>query len=114
MLGNMYPSEMLELTEDRQIRDTDVPAWIEKTLREECSFLITRLPRYENQILAKYGNIGSLLGKISIYHTVRDNWDGLEPCNFEFMKPLRYYYDENIDPDLKNRIQESRRLMTRN
>ena len=104
MIGNMYPSEMWELTEDRQIRTSDVPEWIEQTLREECKLLIARLPRYEALIEAKYGVIGSLIGKISVWHTVRDNWDGLEPCNFENMKPLRYYFDEHIDEAIKLRI----------
>ena len=104
----MYPSEMFDLADDRQIRNTDVPEWIEQTLREECKLILDRLPRYEQRILEKYGHIGSLVGKLSVWHTVRDNWDGLEPCNFEFQQPLRCYFDENIDPEIKNRITNPR------
>ena len=105
MLGNMYPSEMSDLTEDRQVRNTDIPDWVEQTLQEECKLLIARLPRYEDRILEKYGPIESLIGKIMVYHTVCDNWDSMEPCNFSQMRPLRYYFDEHIDPVVKQRIQ---------
>ena len=104
MLGNMYPSEIWELTEDRQIRDTDVPAWVERTLREECGLLLSRLPRYETRLQEKHGIIGSLIGKITYWHTVYDNWDNLEPCPYEFQRPLRYYFDEHIDATIKGRI----------
>ena len=108
MLGNMYPSEMSDLTEDRQIRDTDVPEWIERTLREECTLVVERLPRYEAKILERYGPISSLIGKLVIYHTVRDNWDSLEPCNFTRMMPLRCYFDDQISDEIKNRIARHR------
>ena len=107
MLGNMYPSEMSDLTEDRQIQGTDIPDWVEQTLLQECKMVVARLPRYEARIQEMYGPISSLVGKITVYHTVCDNWDSMEPCNFQRMKPLRYYFDEHIDPIIKHRIQTS-------
>ena len=104
MLGHMYPSEMSDMTEDRQIRHTNIPEWIEKILQEECQLVVARLPRYEARIEEKYGPIESLIGKLMVYHTVRDDWDSLEPCNFENMRPLRFYFDEHIDPTVKRRI----------
>ena len=101
----MYPSEMFDLTEDRQIQDTDIPNWVEQTLRQECKLIIARLPRYETRINEMYGPISSLVGKITVYHTVCDDWDSMEPCNFQNMQPLRHYFDEHIDPTIKHRIQ---------
>lgn len=109
MLGNMYPSEMSDLTEDRQIMKTLVPDWIERTLHEECTYVVNRLPRYEAKIKEKYGPIDTLIGKLMVYHTVRDNWDSLEPCNFTRMMPLRCYFDDQIPDDIKRRIDRSRK-----
>ena len=107
MLGNMYPSEIADLAEDRQIRQTNIPLWVEEILTEECSYVVARLPRYEKKILQKYGHIDTLIGKLRVYHLVRDNWDSLEPCNFISMMPLRYYFDEYIDDFTKRRIDRS-------
>ena len=104
MLGNMYPSEMADLVEDRQVQGTDIPVWVEQTLREECKLLVARLPRYDDKIKEQYGVLDTLVAKITVYHTVCDNWDNMEPCNFSSMKPLRYYFDEHIDPQIKHRI----------
>ena len=109
MLGFMYPSEMAELTEDRQVRQTDIPEWVERTLRRECTYVVRRLPRYERQIQARYGDLDSLVKKLAVYHTVRDDWDSLEPCNFEFMQPLYRYYDCKLDPVVKARIDRANR-----
>ena len=104
MLGNMYPSEIADMTEDRQIRKTNIPLWIEEILTKECSYVVARLPRYEEKIRQKYGHVDTLVDKLRVYHTVRDNWDSLEPCNFISMMPLRYYFDEHIDNTVKRRI----------
>ena len=109
MLGNMYPSDISDLSEDRQIRRTNIPAWIEQTLMAECTYVVARLPRYEEKIRQKYGHIDTLVGKLRIYHTVRDDWDSLEPCKFTQMKSLRFYFDEHIDPVIKRRIERSQR-----
>ena len=109
MLGNMYPSEMADLGEDRQVRKTNIPCWIEETLQEECKIVVARLPRYEEKIRARYGVIESLAGKLTVYHTVWDDWDSLEPCKFTQMKSLRYYFDEHIDPAVKRRIARAQR-----
>ena len=109
MLGNMYPSEMADMVEDRQIRRTDVPEWVERTLQAECTYVVQRLPRYEAQIQARYGPVHSLVKKLAVYHTVRDDWDSLEPCNYEFMKPIRDYYDSQLDPVVKARIDRANR-----
>lgn len=107
MIGNMYPSEMADMIEDRQVRRTDVPEWLERTLKAECKYVVERLPRYETLIRLKYGQIDSLVKKLSVYHTVCDNFDDLEPCNFEFMKPLFKYFDRNLDRATKRRIDEA-------
>ena len=104
MLGNMYPSEMADLSLDRQVQRTNIPCWIEATLQEECKIVVARLPRYEAKIKAKYGEMESLVEKLTVYHTVWDDWDSLEPCKFTQMKSLRYYFDEHIDPVIKRRI----------
>ena len=107
MVGNMYPSEMADLVEDAQVRETDVPDWIERTLRANCKYVIARLPRYETLIRVKYGEVGSLIKKLAVYHTVRDNFDGLEPCDFDFMKPIYKYYDWNLDREVKAKIDQA-------
>ena len=108
MIGNMYPSEMADLIEDRQVRRTDVPEWLERTLQSECKYVVERLPRYETLIRLRYGQVDSLVKKLAVYHTVCDDFDGLEPCNFEFMKPLYKYFDQNLDRATKRRIDEAR------
>lgn len=109
MLGNMYPSEMADLSADRQIQKSNIPCWIEETLQEECKLVVARLPRYEEKIRAKYGVLETLAEKLTVYHTVWDDWDSLEPCKFVQMKSLRYYFDEHIDPVVKRRIERTMR-----
>ena len=114
LLGNMYPSEMADLSRDRQLRNTDIPVWIDETLREKCTLVVARLPRYEQRIQQMYGPLSenpqpitTLADKLTIYHTVRDDWDSLEPCNFTRMHPIRDYYDSQIPDHIKRRIQRA-------
>ena len=104
MMGNMYPSEMYELTRDPQLKNTDVPEWIDQTIREQCGLVIARIPRYEEKFLRRFGHTPSLIGKLAAYHEVWDNWDSLEPCAYPSPQPLRKYFDEHIDPTVKERI----------
>ena len=105
MLGNMYPSEMADLVQDPQIRRTDIPDWIEQTLRRECTYVVQRMPRYQRKMTEILGyEPGCVVRKLSVYYMVRDNWDDLEPCNFEFMKPIRCYFDCQIPQAIKDRI----------
>ena len=113
MLGNMYPSEMADLSLDRQVQRFNIPWWIEETLQEECKIVVARLPRYEEKIRSKYGILESLAEKLTVYHTVWDDWDSLEPCKFHQMRSLRYYFDEHIDPIVKKRILEATQLQHR-
>ena len=114
MLGNMFPCEMADLAEDPQLSQSDVPKWIERTLRKECKYVIKRLPRYEQKIIEKLGyQPQSLVRRMSVYYQVRDNWDDLEPCNFDLPRPIRCFYDCQIPQDIKDRINRAERR-TRN
>ena len=94
MLGNMKPDEIVDLISDRRIRRTDVPNWVEATLRENCKILVARLLRYDSKIRAKFGRFPSLVKIIKEYHNFWDNWDSLEPFPFTEMRQLKYYYDD--------------------
>ena len=107
MIGFMSPAEMVTLHKDRQLRDTDVPVWIEETLRKECKFVVRRLRRYEQKIIARFGHLSTVAEKLAIYHLVWDNWDGLEPCPYHEMRTLRRYFDSNIPAEIKERIRRA-------
>ena len=100
----MSPKEMTVLHKDRQLRNTDVPQWIEGTLRRECTLVIERLRKYEDKIVERYGHLSTIAEKLSVYHTIWENWDGLEPCPFDRMRTLRQYYDSNIPEEIKRKI----------
>ena len=107
MIGFMSPEEMVVLHRDRQLRNTDVPAWIEGVLREECTLVVNRLRIYEDKIVREYGHLSTMAEKLSIYHTIWENWDGLEPCPFTRMRTLRQYFDTNIPEQIKSAIRRS-------
>lgn len=94
MLGNMKPNEIVDLISDRRVRRTDVPNWVEATLRQHCKILVSRLVRYDQKIRRKFGRFPSLVKIIKEYHGIWDNWDSLEPFPYTEMKPIKCYYDE--------------------
>ena len=95
MVGKLKPSEILHLVKDRELRDSDVPEWIERLLRRECRVLIARLRRYEDRIRDRYGFLGSVIEKLAIYSTIWSNWDGNEPFPWTEEKKLEAYFDSN-------------------
>ena len=110
----MSPAEMIVLHKDQQLRNTDVPDWIEETLRKECKLVVERLPRYEEKIRNRFGYLSTLAEKLAIYHLVWDNWDDLEPCPFTEMRTLRRYFDSNISEETKRKIQRAKTEGMRN
>ena len=106
---DMTPGEAADLLADPQVQKTDIPFWIENTIFKECTMLLNRMPRYEEKIKEKYGPVTCLAKKLSIYHHIWDNWDSLEPCPFNEMRPLVDYTDGKIDFDIKQRIFKAER-----
>ena len=96
MLGNMKPSEMLELVTDPEIKNSDVPRWVELMIEEYCSMLVERFEWYEARYENRYGQIDSLIEKMVHYRTVWVNWDGLEPFPWREERPIKYYFDSNV------------------
>ena len=95
MVGKMRPSEILHLVKDRELRQSDVPEWIERLLRRECKILIRRLGRYEAKIRDRHGFLGSVIEKLAVYPMIWDNWDGSEPFPWTEERKLEAYFDAN-------------------
>lgn len=98
MLGNMKPDEIVELISDRRVRRSDVPKWVEATLREHCKILVARLPRYDTKIRRKFGRFPSLVKILKDYHNLWDDWDSKEPFPYTELQPIRFYFDEKARP----------------
>ena len=97
MLGNLKPDDIVDLVSDPKIKSTDVPQWVELTLRQNCTVIIERLKRYDSKIIQKFGRpIPSLVKKLKIYNQIWDNWDGLEPFPYKETRKLKYYFDDMI------------------
>ena len=107
MLGFMSPEEMATLIKDREVARTDIPKWVDLMIRKNCKLVVARLPRYEVRIRERFGVMNHIVEKLAVWHLVNDNWDGLEPCNFDRLRTLRQFYDSNIDRDLRNRIRRA-------
>ena len=96
MLGNMKPSEVLELVNDMQIKRSDVPRWVEAMIDEFCTVLVQRINFYEARYRNRYALANTLIEKLSLYRTLWVNWDGLEPFPWREERPIKYYYDSNL------------------
>ena len=95
MLGNMKPSEILELVKDPEIQNSDVPNWVELMIEEYCGILVERFKWYEARYENRYGHVDTLIEKMVHYRTVWVNWDGLEPFPWREERPIKFYYDSN-------------------
>ena len=93
MVGGMTPKEVLHLVKDRDLRNSDVPEFVERLLREEGTILMSRLRHYEARILDKYGFLGSVIEKLAIYNRIWMNWDGLEPFPWREERTIDAYLD---------------------
>ena len=88
MLGNMKPTEMLELVRDDQIRRSDVPQWVETMIEECCTVLVQRFEFYEARYQNRFSDAVTLIEKMARYRSVWVNWDGLEPFPWREEPPL--------------------------
>lgn len=96
MLGNMKPAEILELVQDHQIKGSDVPQWVEAMIEEFCTVLVQRFAFYEARYQNRFPNAGTFIEKMVHYRNVWVNWDGLEPFPWREARPIKYYYDSNL------------------
>ena len=96
MLGNMKPSEILDLVRDPHIKKSDVPKWVEQSIEEYCTVLVERFECYEERFLNKHDQVDSLIEKMFFYRNIWINWDGLEPFPWRNERSIKYYFDENI------------------
>ena len=96
MLGNMKPSEMLELVTDPDVENSDVPEWVELMIETYCTMLVERFDWYEARYTNRYGQVNSLLRKMVYYGSIWVNWDGLEPFPWREERPIKYYFDSNV------------------
>ena len=96
MLGNLTPAEICEVIEDKEVARTDIPAWTELVIQENCTMVMERLTLYKDSILEKYGEVKFTVQKLSIYHKIWTNWDGQEPCPCEYNMTLNFFYDSAI------------------
>ena len=96
MLGNMKPCEILDLVSDPQLKKSDVPKWVELSIKEYCTVLVERFECYEARIVNRYGQVDSLIEKMVHYRNIWVNWDGLEPFPWREERSIKYYFDENI------------------
>lgn len=96
MLGNMKPSEILELVRDPQIKNSDVPKWVELVIEEYCTILVRRFEFYDARFVNRHGQLDSLIEKMTYYRTLWVNWDGLEPFPWREERPIKYYFDRNL------------------
>lgn len=106
MLGNMKPSEILELVKDRQMQDSDVPRWVEAMIAEFCTILVQRFEFYEARYRNRYADATSLIEKMTRYRTVWVNWDGLEPFPWREERPIKYYYDSHLQNHVRSYVIE--------
>ena len=91
----MKPSEILHLVKDRELRESDIPEWVERMLRKECKLLVERLMRYNAKIRDRHGFLGSVIEKLVVYPNIWENWDGTEPFPWRDERPLEAYFDSN-------------------
>lgn len=96
MLGNLTPAEICEVIEDKEVAKTDIPAWTELVIQENCTMVMERLQLYNESILKKYGAVQFTVQKLSIYHKIWTNWDDKEPCPCENNMTLDFFYDTAI------------------
>ena len=96
MLGNMKPSEIWELVKDQQIKKSDVPRWVDLMIEEYCTVLVRRFEFYEARYENRFGNVESLIEKMVHYKNVWVNWDGLEPFPWREERPIKYFFDSNL------------------
>ena len=64
MLGNMKPSEIVELVKDDQMRGSDVPRWVEAMIEEFCTILLQRFEFYEARYRNRFSDSTSLIEKM--------------------------------------------------
>ena len=104
MLGNMKPSEILEMVEDAQIKESDVPRWVEAMIEEYCTILLQRFDFYEARYTNRFPEATTFIEKMTRYRSLWVNWDGLEPFPWREERPIKYYYDAN----LRSRVRDYR------
>ena len=102
MLGNMKPSEIVELVSEPDVKNSDVPAWVDLVIEEYCKIFTERCSFYESRFEYRYGRNLSLIAKMDKYRTVWVNWDGLEPFPWREERPIKYFFDENIEDRTRN------------
>ena len=96
MLGNMKPTEIFELVTDRQMKQSDVPLWVESMITEFCTILTQRFEFYEARYLNRFEHATTLIEKMVHYRKIWVNWDGLEPFPWREERPIKYYFDSNL------------------
>ena len=96
MLGNLTPAEICDVIEDKEVARTDIPAWTELVIQENCTIVLKRLELYNESIQRKYGAVKFTVQKLSIYHKIWTAWDGDEPCPCDKNENLEYFYDSSI------------------
>lgn len=96
MLGNMKPAEILEMVKDSQLKESDVPQWVEAMIAEFCTVLVRRFDFYDARYQNRYADASTLIEKMVVYRTLWVNWDGLEPFPWREERPIKYYFDSNI------------------
>ena len=102
MLGNMKPSEILELVKDDQVKRSDVPRWVNSMIEEYCTILVRRFEFYEARYRNRFANAVTPIEKMVHYRLVWVNWDGLEPFPWREERPIKYYFDVNIQDRTRN------------
>ena len=101
MVGTLTPGEISDVIEDKEVAKTDLPKWVELVLQEKCKTVLNRLTLYENRYYEKYGLVQHTIQKLSVYHLMWTNWDGLEPCPFYSAQPLHCFFDENLSANME-------------
>ena len=95
MLGNMKPSEIVELVKDVDVRNSDVPQWVDLMITEYCKMFVERCRFYEGRFEHRYPEATTLIEKMEKYRHVWVNWDGLEPFPWREERPIKYFFDSN-------------------
>lgn len=98
----MKPSEILEMVSDGQLKESDIPSWVEAMIEEYCTILVQRFDFYEARYHNRYAEFTSLIGKMTCYRKVWVNWDGLEPFPWREERPIKYYFDSNIQSHVRS------------
>ena len=97
MLGNMKPSEIVELVADSEIKNSDVPNWVELMISEYCKLFVRRCEFYDTRFENRFPEATSLIQKMACYRHVWVNWDGLELFPWREERSIKYFFDSNIE-----------------